>query len=477
MSEPLKIAVVGHTNVGKTSLLRTLARDIAFGRVSPDPGTTRHVEGICLSVGNEPMLNFYDTPGMEDAIALRDYLDELAHPGERLDGPTLLARFFDTIEAKRRFEQEAKVLRQMFASDAGLYVIDVREPILAKYRDELAILNMSGKPLLAVFNFTAAARQYEGDWREALARLGLHALIAFDSVAPPLDGERRLYETLALLLERARPQLVRLIEDRAQQRVARAQTAMLLIAEMIIGVAAERRRIPDQETIAQNAVRQLQRDVRAREQHCVDTLLKLYAFRTHDVDATDLPLLNGRWEDDLFNPETLKQFGIKVGGGMAAGAAAGAGIDLMAGGMTLGAAALLGALIGGGTQTIRHYGERLRGKITGQRELTVDDNILRLLVSRQLWLMRSLETRGHAAFNKIIMASPDQKTPWPDTALPEPIEKARAHPEWSTMGDQHQPPLSERQDAIDELAGWIIRQHAPRQIGEIRKTTDQEKNP
>ncbi len=27
----LKIAVVGHTNVGKTSLLRTLLRDVEFG--------------------------------------------------------------------------------------------------------------------------------------------------------------------------------------------------------------------------------------------------------------------------------------------------------------------------------------------------------------------------------------------------------------------------------------------------------------
>ena len=34
MTEPLKLAVVGHTNVGKTSLLRTLTRDVGFGEVS-----------------------------------------------------------------------------------------------------------------------------------------------------------------------------------------------------------------------------------------------------------------------------------------------------------------------------------------------------------------------------------------------------------------------------------------------------------
>ena len=34
MSDPIRIAVVGHTNAGKTSLLRTLTRRIDFGAVS-----------------------------------------------------------------------------------------------------------------------------------------------------------------------------------------------------------------------------------------------------------------------------------------------------------------------------------------------------------------------------------------------------------------------------------------------------------
>ena len=75
MTEPLKLAVVGHTNVGKTSLLRTLTRDVSFGEVSHRPSTTRHVEGARLSVDGEPLLELYDTPGLEDAIALLDYLN------------------------------------------------------------------------------------------------------------------------------------------------------------------------------------------------------------------------------------------------------------------------------------------------------------------------------------------------------------------------------------------------------------------
>ena len=40
----LKLAVVGHTNTGKTSLLRTLTHDTGFGEVSARPSATRHVE-------------------------------------------------------------------------------------------------------------------------------------------------------------------------------------------------------------------------------------------------------------------------------------------------------------------------------------------------------------------------------------------------------------------------------------------------
>src|SRR5690606_12083597 len=237
--------------------------------------------------------------------------------GERLDGPARLARFLDCSEARQRFEQETKVLRQLLASDAGLYVIDAREPVLAKYKDELAVLAGCGKPLLPVLNFVAQPGHREEEWRQALARLGLHALVRFDSVAPPLDGERRLYESLALLLEQARPKLQRLIEDHEAHAEARLAIGQRLIAERLVAV-------------------------RAREQRCVEALLRLYAFRREDAEAHDLPLLDGRWGDDLFNPETLKQLGVKIGGGMAAGAAAGAGVDLMVGGITLGAAALLG---------------------------------------------------------------------------------------------------------------------------------------
>ena len=455
MTEPLKLAVVGHTNVGKTSLLRTLTRDVGFGEVSHRPSTTRHVEGARLSVEGEALLELYDTPGLEDAIALLDYLERLDRPGERLDGPARLERFLQGSEARQRFEQEAKVLRQLLASHAGLYVIDAREPVLAKYRDELEVLASCGKPLLPVLNFVASQQHREPEWREALARLGLHALVRFDSVAPPEDGERRLYESLALMLEDARPALQRLIDDQQAQRLARQQSGKRLIAELLLDCAACRRSVAAEPAAEALAIEALRQDVRQREQRCVEALLKLYAFRREDADAGDLPLLDGRWGDDLFNPETLKLLGVRVGGGIAAGAAAGAGVDLLVGGLTLGAAALAGAIAGGALQTARSYGSRLMGKIKGQRELTVDDNVLRLLALRQRQLLQALNVRGHAALDSIQVATPQDKT-WREGKLPEALNKARAHPQWSSLNPHAKLNQAERQEQVEALAAKIL---------------------
>ncbi|KPW87745.1 small GTP-binding protein domain-containing protein [Pseudomonas congelans] len=454
-SRAIKLAVVGHTNVGKTSLLRTLTGDVSFGEVSHRPSTTRHVEGARLSVDGEALVELYDTPGLEDAIALLDYLERLDRPGERLDGPARLARFLEGSEARQRFEQEAKVMRQLLDSDAGLYIIDAREPVLAKYRDELAVLASCGKPLLPVLNFVSAQQHREPEWREALSRLGLHALVRFDSVAPPEDGGRRLYESLALLLESARPRLERLIDDQEKQRTAKRHSAARLIAELLIDCAACRRSVETTADQEQQAVEALRKAVRQREQQCVEALLKLYAFRKDDVSSSDLPLMDGRWGDDLFNPETLKLMGVRVGGGVAAGAAAGAGVDLMVGGVTLGAASLVGAIAGGALSTARSYGGRLLGKFKGRRELTVDDAVLRLLALRQRHLLLALGVRGHAALHSIELTTPQDKT-WRKGKIPEPLSRARAHPQWSTLNPQPRPNQGERQEAIDELADVVL---------------------
>lgn len=450
---PLRVAVVGHTNTGKTSLLRTLARDAAFGEVADSPSTTRHVEAAALLVDGQAVLELYDTPGLEDAVALRDYLERLDEPGTRTDGLARIERFLGTREASLRFEQEAKVLRQVLASHAALYVIDVRDPVLDKHRDELALLADCARPVLPVLNFVAAPQTRIPAWREALSRLGLHAVVGFDTVAPPEDGDEQLFGKLATLLDAQAPRLQALVQDRARHRDQRREAAGRIVAEMLVDVAALRVVSPPDVEATQTNEARLRDAVRSRERRCVDALLALYGFRASDMADTELPDWQARLDHDLFSPEALTDMGLEVGKGVAAGAAAGAAVDLATGGLSLGTGTLVGAAVGGLWQTAERFGGRLLGQWRGMRELTVEDAILRLLALRQQWLTQALARRGHAA-----QAPLQRETIAHDTlrkgALPAPLREARSHPEWSAMAAGHQD-NHRRQAAIDAVAAWL----------------------
>ena len=56
--------LLGTTLSGKTSLMRTLTRDVGFGTVSDHPSTTRHVEGAALLV-NTTSLGMVGKPPLD----------------------------------------------------------------------------------------------------------------------------------------------------------------------------------------------------------------------------------------------------------------------------------------------------------------------------------------------------------------------------------------------------------------------------
>lgn len=487
---PLRLAVVGHTNTGKTSLLRTLTRDPSFGHIEDRPGTTRHVEGAHLLVDGAVAVELYDTPGMEDGIALLDYLDQLAPAGERIDGPERIRRFLQSPESKRRFEQEARVLRKLLECDAGLYVVDVRDPVLGKHKDELAILASCGHPLLPVLNFTRSPEKRLSAWRDALARLGLHAMVEFDTIAPALDGEAQLYDKLALLMDRHAALLRALKEDVGRQRALRRADALRLVAELLIDIAAWRLSSEPSQEALHIATQTLREKARAREDACVQALLKRYNFRRQDFPSHGLPLEGERWGMDLFHPQALKDMGIHVGKGMAAGAMAGATLDVFMAGLSLGAATMLGAAAGGLWQGADKFGKRMLGRLKGYQEISVDDQVLRLLALRQLALVQALEHRGHAAQTPIELPGefvqkgrpaaaaplvaetpPLAKPPalkqnsdaLRDARLPDELTEARSQPRWSTLSDDYEN-SARRKEAVSSLANKLAAMDAGTEV-------------
>ncbi len=447
-----RLVVVGHTNVGKTSLMRTLMRDPRFGEVAPTAATTRQVESANLLVEGRPVAELFDTPGLEDAGALLDLLEGLDIP--RHDGPARLKNVLDSEHARDRFEQEARVLEQVLHCDATLYVIDTREPVLGKYQDELAVLNLTARPLLPVLNFTGSGSGRVAEWRDALARIGLHAVVEFDTVIYSRQAEARLWQRLAVLLEAHAENLAALVQDRQALATRLHRAALVLAARLMIDVAAARRHAnrgdADQ---AARLLDALKRSAEQRERRFIDEALRLYRFEDPDVELLPLPIAPDGWRRSLFEPGALQLFGRHTGTGAAAGAASGAAVDVATGGLSLGAGTLIGLMIGSGGSAAWQLRHALTDRLRGRLSIMLDDAALTHLAARAKALIEALDQRGHAAHGAIRTDITAEHT-WPEKRIPDPLLKARNHPQVSRLNTgTPDPALSDQ--LSEELAGIL----------------------
>nr|WP_296203806.1 DUF3482 domain-containing protein [Psychrobacter sp. UBA3962] len=433
--EPLKLAVVGHTNTGKTSLLRTLLRDMYFGEVKNEAATTRHVERALIkdSQTGENLVALFDTPGLEDASGLMDWLED--NTASRRDGIERLQQFLASDIAQGGelssdlddYSQEAKVIRQLLSSDMAIYVIDAREPVLGKYKDELAILSWSAIPVMPVFNFTDSQDANISDWQTMLARRNLHISTRFDSVAFEFEDEMTLWQNLATMLTHPET-LNQLILRRREDWIQLYEQASIIIAHFLIDVAAYVREI-DEDDDPMPVLKEMQEAVRQSERAMQEKLLNLYKF--YDNTAVVTPLELSEYQQDPFDPELLKSYGIRTTSGAAAGALLGLGIDAAALGTTLGLGAAIGGLAGG----ILSNTGTIADKLAGVKRLFIDPATLTLLATRSLDLLASLRHRGHAANADTPIAELQETStpPWNSNKLPSELKKARGKPQWSSL--------------------------------------------
>jgi hypothetical protein len=432
----LSVAVVGHANAGKTSLMRTLLRDSEFGEVADQAGTTRHVEGGALLIDKSKRLALFDTPGLEDSIALLSILSDY-FPTENVDGIERLQYFLTHLSNYPELQQEAKVLRALLNNDLIFYVIDLREPILGKYHDELRILSYAAKPVIPVLNFTQQGQENVQLWKDQLARLNFHAYVSFDNVHFKFSDELKIYQKMQTLLADKDAFLDELIKLREQQWLETFNSAKKLVANLIIEAGSVRYQSDDSEPAITAKTKLLQQAVRQTESHCVHQLLQLYQFRQGDLQNSELPVSQGKWELDLFSSDNLQAFGIKLGGYIAKGAGVGVAIDVAVGGITLGAAALSGGVVGALWSVKQRYYNEIEAKIKGKRYLCVDDATLQVLWLRQLQLLATLQQRGHASFDKITLQSnleisaDNLPNKWNSY-----LRKLRAHPQWSSLNNK-----------------------------------------
>ena len=372
------------------------------------------------------------------------------------DGIDRLLAFIQRESEFPELNQELKVLKALLSNDILFYVIDVREPILGKYRDELKILSYAAKPIIPVLNFIEAGNENINAWQTQLARLNLHAFVRFDSVVFQFSDELKIYQKMQTLLAHREQQLEALIEQRKQQWQERETAAQHLIATLLVEAAACRFKADNNEKSISIASEQLQSAIRDIEKQTLHQLLALYQFKQHDIDEYDLPIQQGQWTLDLFSADNLQEFGVKATSNFVKGAGVGVAVDLVAAGMTLGAAAVAGGVMGVLWGVKQRYYDEIHAKVKGHRYLCADDLTLQVLWMRQLSLLIALQQRGHASVTKMSLAGvsldkielPKRWSKW--------LKSARQHPQWLTSNHSEQPLLRDKKQLlIDQIVSSL----------------------
>jgi hypothetical protein len=199
---------------------------------------------------------------------------------------------------------------------------------------------------------------------------------------------------------------------------------------------------------------EMQEAVRQTERAMQGQLLNLYKF--YDNAAVATPLELQEYQQDPFDPELLKAYGIRTTSGAAAGALLGLGIDAAALGTTLGLGAALGGIAGG---LLSNTGS-IADKITGVKRLYIDPATLTLLATRSQDLLTSLRHRGHAATADSPVAELQEQSiaPWEPSKLPSELKKARGKPQWSSLtGNNSEQSREMRMDAAWNLSRKLRR--------------------
>ncbi len=447
---PVKLIIIGHTNVGKTSLMRTLLRDGSFGEVKNASATTRHVASVTLHAQDgTPLVVLYDTPGLEDGSGVMDFLHE--HTDGRDDGVDRLTAFLKAVLEGHHglmddYSQEAKVINALLLADVAIYVVDVREPVSSKYKDELAILASSGVPVLPVFNFIKAKNTYFDEWRETLTRRALHAYQSFDTIAFDFSSEMMLWDNLSTLTHH--PAFGTLKHERTELWQDMAETGSLIIADFLINVSSFNKKINEDDdatptlAIMQDATRQAFNIMQ-------DKLLSLYQFYHANAEQDEI-VIDGA-EQDIFDAQLLTRYGIRTAGGSMTGMIVGAGIDVATFGASLGLGTAIGGVIGG----LLPNSSTIKDKAMGVKTLTINDETLSLLAIQSQSLHYTLRHLGHASLDVVNIPHHD-KAVWQAGKLPAPLKKARAYPHYSSLDGRYEDKKNLRLELSDKLSTTLL---------------------
>jgi predicted GTPase len=349
--EVVTLSLISHTNVGKTTLARTLLRrDV--GQVIDQAHVTEANEVFDLVAVEGGVLRLWDTPGLGDSARLVRRLRQ-----ERNPLGWLLHQVWDRHADRPLFSSQQAARNIKDEADVVLYLVNATEdPLEAGYVPyEMELLEWMAKPVLVLLNQTGPVVAGGSDgwdpvssWREALRRWS----IVRDVI--PLDAFTRSWLQEVVLLERVidllpesrRPVMRALCEAWAERsRTVFAESAAR-VGAYLARAAADRESVEPQSVVQadkRRAMRVLAQRLDDATRDLVDRLIAEHGlegrYRTSARESLEADF-------DLPGEVAWSSARTTIVGAAMGGAAGGIVADILTAGLSFGGGAVTGAILG-----------------------------------------------------------------------------------------------------------------------------------
>ena len=364
--QTVALSLISHTNVGKTTLARTLLRrDI--GEVRDEAHVTSTAEKHCLiesTAGDR--LELWDTPGFGDSVRLAKRLAQANSPIGWFMGEV-----WDRLRNRAFWSSQRAIRNILEQADVVLYLVNAAQsPEDSGYLDsELQVLQLLGKPVIVLLNQMGPpqepshAKAELQRWRDLLRPNNcVHEVLALDAFARCWVQENTLLHAVEPLLKpdgRAAYAGLCAAWDARNQAIWR--NAMAVLADRLVRAAQDREVVSESgwsgrlknlgaslglrgegsEIAREQAMRLLAERLDADIRNSTDRLIQLHGLGGH---ATDLVL--NRLAEQYAVQEPASEGKAAMLGGLVTGALAGLKADILSGGMTMGGGMLTGGVLG-----------------------------------------------------------------------------------------------------------------------------------
>ena len=357
--DTITLALVAHTNVGKTTLARTLLRrDV--GQVLDQAHVTRESEAFEVVRTDTALMLLEDTPGFGDSPRLLKRLK-----AERNPVGWFLHQVWDRRKDVTLFGAQEAVRAVRERADVVLYLVNAGEtPADAGYvRPEMEILSWVGKPVLVLLNQTGVgagatvAPELSAPWREFLADWPLvKGVLPLDAFTRCWVEEHALLDRVIAVLPPVRQPVAKSLAGEWERRNVEAFARSVdRLSAHIAAAAADREVIPksasahERKKAMETLAARLEKETRA-------AMAEVLTF--HGLDGASAAKIEEEMKDfTVHGQEKVTPRKGALWGGIVSGALSGLAADLSVGGLTFGGGAVIGAILGvlGGSQLPRVF--------------------------------------------------------------------------------------------------------------------------